>query len=30
MDVFRGGTLTLALSYDGRGDFHALICSMNL
>ena len=30
MGVFQGVTLTLALSHDGRGDFHALICSMNL
>ncbi len=30
MGVFRGITLTLALSHDGRGDFRALICSMNL
>ncbi len=30
MGVFRGVTLTLALSHDGRGDFHALICSMIL
>ena len=30
MSVFRGVTLTLALSHDGRGDFHSLIYSMNL
>ena len=30
MGVLRGVTLTLALSHDGRGDFHELIRLMNL
>ncbi len=30
MGVFREVTLTLALSHDGRGDFRALIYSVNL